>query len=385
MSPTARPRYVLIDALRGIAACSVMLYHFTGGDLRPGLERILGSLTLRAWHEGWIGVQVFFVLSGFVIANTVGDRDVTPADALRFGLRRQVRLDPPYWVSLTLASIVPWVLLHLGFNGHPLPPLRVLGAHLLYLQELLRYRSLQPIYWTLAIEVQFYMVFIAALALLRPAPRAVVPWVVLASAVYSLDASMHWRFLHGWFVPHWYLFALGASTYWVTKRRLHLAPHLAVLAWTFYQGFHYWQNWEHHRLEPLVGGVVVLLLTVAGRVGGLESWLRARWLQFVGRVSYGVYLLHPLAGAQARWHVGIQVNVHNGPGALTVLLAAVALTMVLAWVMHRLVEAPAMRLASRIRWWHGDRKPASPAHAAGVPAEDQRVERVRSIDAAQGP
>ena len=42
------------------------------------------------------------------------------------------------------------------------------------------------------------------------------------------------------------------------------------------------------------------------------------------------------------------------------LVAAVALTMVLAWVMHRLVEAPAMRLAARIRWWHGDREGTAP-------------------------
>lgn len=354
MNLPLRPRYVLIDALRGVAACAVMLYHFTGGDLRPGLARLFGEAALRGMHQGWLGVQVFFVLSGFVIANTVGDRLITIGDALRFALRRQVRLDPPYWVSLALAVLVPWVTVALGYRGRPPPSPGVIGAHLLYLQEILRLPTLQPVYWTLAIEVQFYMVFVAALAALRFAPRGVAPWLVLASALPSLDAAMHWRFLHGWFIPHWYLFALGASTYWVTKRRLPLAPHLAVLAWAVWQGVHF------DRLEPVGGGAAVLLLTVAGRVGGLESWLRARWLQFVGRVSYGVYLLHPLAGAQARWHVGVHVDLRTGPGALAVLVAAVALTMALAWVMHRAVEAPAMRLAAKFRWWHGDRERAAP-------------------------
>lgn len=350
MNPPHRPRYVLIDALRGVAACAVMLYHFTGGDLRPGLTRLFGEAVLRALHEGWLGVQVFFVLSGFVIANTIGDRLLTPGDAVRFALRRQVRLDPPYWVSLGLAVFVPWLTRALGYRGRPPPSLKVIGAHLLYLQELLRLPTLQPVYWTLAIEVQFYMVFVAALCALRLLPAALAPWAVLASALPSLDAGMHWRFLHGWFMPHWYLFALGASTCWVTRRRLPLAPHLAVVAWTMYQGVHF------DRLEPLGGGATVLLLTLAGRVGGLETWARARWLQFVGRVSYGVYLLHPLAGAQARWHVGIHVNLRSGPGALAVLVAAIALTMLLAWGLHVAVEAPAMRLAGRIRWWHGDRE-----------------------------
>ncbi len=357
MNPPPRPRYVLIDALRGIAACAVMLYHFTGGDLRPGLTRLFGATILRGCHNGWLGVQVFFVLSGFVIANTIGDRAITPGDAARFALRRQVRLDPPYWLSLALAVFVPWIIGALGYRGRPPPPLRVIGAHLLYLQEILRYPSLQPVYWTLAIEVQFYMVFVVALALLRFAPKPAVPWLLLATALPSLDAAMHWRFIHGWFIPHWYLFVLGASTYWVLKRRLPLAPHLAMAVWVA------WQGWQCDRLEPIGGVATVLLLTAAGRVGALETWLRARWLQFVGRVSYGVYLLHPLAGAQARWHVGVHVGVQSGPGALAVLTAAVALTMVFAWALHQAVEAPAMRLAAKIRWWHGDR--AAPPTSAG--------------------
>lgn len=366
--PPARPRYVLIDALRGAAACAVMLYHFTGGDLRPGLTRLFGRAALAACHHGWLGVQVFFVLSGFVIANTIGDRTVTPGDALRFGLRRQVRLDPPYWVSLALALLVPWIVSALGIRARTAPSLQAVGAHLLYLQEILRYPSLQPVYWTLAIEVQFYMVFVALLAALRYAPRPAARWVVLASALPSLDAAMHWRYLHGWFIPHWYLFALGASTYWVTKRRIPLAPHLALAAWVA------WQGWQYDRLEPLGGVATVLLLTVAGRVGGLETWLRARWLQFVGRVSYGVYLLHPLAGSQARWHVGIHVDVRSGPGALAVVVVAVAFTLLLAWALHRAVEAPAMRLAARIRWWHGDRD------AAQLGAAPYRAATVRPAD-----
>jgi peptidoglycan/LPS O-acetylase OafA/YrhL len=353
MNATSRPRYALIDALRGLAACAVMLYHFTRGDLGPGLTKLFGPWFMVGCDYGWLGVQVFFVLSGFVIANSIGDRELSFGDAARFALRRQVRLDPPYWVSLAIAVLLPWWFLRIGFQGTPIPAPRVIGAHLLYAQDFLRLPPIQPVYWTLAIEVQFYLVFVVALALLRPLATSLVPWVLAASALYAFDAGMHWRFLHGPFVPHWYLFALGASSYWVLKGRFSLVAHVALALWFA------WKGWQFRRVEPLSGVATALLITAAGKLGGLETWLRARWLQFLGRMSYGIYLLHPIAGGQARWHVGIKVDVTSGPGSFAVIVAGCGLTIGLAWILHRFVEEPSMRLAGRIRWWRGEPRDAA--------------------------
>ena len=339
-----RPRYAFVDALRGLAATAVMLYHFTQGDLAPGFEKALGHAALVGAKHGWLGVHVFFVLSGFVIAHSVGERAITFAEAARFALRRQVRLDPSYWLSLALAVFLPWFFLRIGFQGAPPPPLRVIGAHMLYLQELLRMPAIQPIYWTLAVEVQFYLVFVAGLAALRVFPSWAVRAILALTAVGSLDASMHWRFLHGWFMPYWYLFALGALTYAVTQGYFSKWLHAALLAFVFFQGRKYF------RLEPQCGVLTAAALTVAGLRGSLAHALDWAPLQFLGRVSYGIYLLHPAAGGQARWHVGIKVNVASAAGAMTVVLAGAALTFVLAWLLHVAVERPSMHLASRIRW-----------------------------------
>ncbi len=339
----ARKRYAYIDSLRGLAACAVMLYHYTGGDLREPLSTAVSSELVALLHGGWLGVQVFFVLSGFVIASTVGERAVTFMGAARFALRRQVRLDPPYWVSIALSCLIPWFWrLHLH-DGRPVPSLSRVAAHLVYLQEFLGVAEIQPIFWTLTIEVQFYLALVLGLAILRPA-RGLAIWALLASAAWSLEQGMHWRFLQGWCIPHWYLFALGALAWWTQRRRASFAAFLTLAVWCAYQGRVY------DRAEPVAGALAAASLALAARTGGLERWLSWRPLVFLGTVSYGIYLLHPIAGAQVRWFIGGAVHSRTPMGAVIVVSSAAAATVLFAWLLHVAVERPAMRLAARIRW-----------------------------------
>src|SRR5690242_16591348 len=113
-TPTAKPvvlpqRIPLIDGLRGIAAMAVVFYHFQD---RLKLGGWLGAL----FDRGNAGVGLFFVLSGFVIAMSIGSEPVGPSFIGRFALRRSLRLDPPYWASIA-------VILAIGtfgerFGGH---------------------------------------------------------------------------------------------------------------------------------------------------------------------------------------------------------------------------------------------------------------------------
>ncbi|MEZ4394112.1 MAG: acyltransferase [Polyangiales bacterium] len=339
-----RTRFTLIDGLRGVAAVSVMIYHYCNGDMRPYLAQVIPAWTLFAARKGWIGVQVFFVLSGFVIAYAIGRREMTLGGAARFALRRQVRLDPPYWVSIALSCAWLWGW-KLSLHDHRWTPswTNVL-AHVTYLQGILQIRPIQPVYWTLAIEVQFYMVFVAVLAALRRAPW-LAPWALLGSGLYSLDLATHWRVPTYWFAHHWYMFALGALTWWRLDKRLHPLPHAAFIAWVAYNAF------KFGRLEPAAAALVATLITVAGVYDRLGRWLDLRWLQFLGAVSYGIYLLHPLTGAQLRWVLTAVMGSWRSPaGALAVVTLSSIATLGCAWLLHIAVEKPAMRLAARIRW-----------------------------------
>ncbi len=95
-------RYTTIDGLRGLAATAVMLHHFTGHRAFAPSASVLPSIANQALGVGNIGVPIFFVISGFVISNSIGLSRVDTYYILNFALRRSIRLDPPYWCTILL-------------------------------------------------------------------------------------------------------------------------------------------------------------------------------------------------------------------------------------------------------------------------------------------
>src|SRR5471030_2381991 len=94
-------RMPALDAIRGVACLAVVWYHVYCFSALPQLLK-LPSWIDRIIRHGFLGVEVFFVLSGVVIALSIlGDR-ITWAYLGRFALRRSLRLDPPYWAALVL-------------------------------------------------------------------------------------------------------------------------------------------------------------------------------------------------------------------------------------------------------------------------------------------
>ncbi len=355
-----RRRYVLVDALRGLSALGVMTYHFGTGDLERPLSIALSSYATRLFEHGWIGVHVFFTLSGFVIAHSIGRREMTWTRALRFVFRRQVRLDPPYWFAIAAGTAIPLLWrMHLRGDHRFVPGPRLILAHVLYLYDLLGMRPINDVFWSLAIEVQFYLVFVLLLAFGRRVPR-VLPWLLTASAIQSLRWTLAWAFPHAWCTQHWYLFALGALVAWALdgRTRAWLPALLSVACIAAGARF--------DRLEPVAGGLVALLLLVAGLRGSLGTWLSARPLQFLGAVSYGVYLLHNFVGSQTRWLLGGRFRPGTPGGATGILVSAVLASILVAWGLHRTIEGWSIRMAARIRW---DRDTAPPPAPTEGPPE----------------
>src|SRR5690349_12055072 len=118
MSPSPQ-RLSVLDALRGIAALGVCWYHFTNGNKTFLPEGVLKS----SGTFGWLGVEMFFVISGFIIPYALHRSGYRISDYGTFILKRIIRLDPPYLVAILIVIALGYASTATpGFQGPPFEP-----------------------------------------------------------------------------------------------------------------------------------------------------------------------------------------------------------------------------------------------------------------------
>ena len=390
-------RATFIDALRGIAAFSVACYHITryGPLPKPAREFIPG--VLQIWFDhGWTGVQVFFVISGFVIAYSVRNVRVTPGYLANYALRRSIRLDPPYWTTILFVLLLHAILyLHLGFVSPLDVPSKfecpitwhLLVAHVLYMQNILGYfqsklgleiyDNLSVGLWTLCIEVQFYLLFVVGQGVAqrfpyrgRKEPADAGPVGLLTVfAPLALMSLFVWNGDYNndmWIIRFFCMFFLGASAWWALDGRI---P--AALFWIYVAAFAgriLMQVTEAGWSDDLTIGLTAALAAgvstyVAGRLGRLGSWLNVGVLQYLGRISYSLYLIH-FPASYVVTTLCLQVSGSSPSPAVATLWLALGLasSVATAHVMYVFVEAPSVRLSARFKRPAQSASSASPAH-----------------------
>lgn len=359
-NPNGLKRFEYIDGLRGLASIMVAVAHLAHAAAvkHPG---IFGAHVEQLADLGRYGVQIFFVLSGFVIAHSVMAGTHSFAYFGRFVGRRFVRLDLPYWSVIAFELALLWISGHVMIQySRDLPPVAQVLSHVVYMQGLLGYEHILPVFWTLCYEVQFYLVFVLALVLIEKLRRAgLSPNTLRKVTVFTLAASFCLSlaiYLGQLSSPHqalffdrWFQFAFGVVTY--LYYRGSCSERWIVLASAF----------------CIVGGVVLgettyrivsTSLTAATGLAILASWkydwwnalLRGPTMQFLGRISYSLYLLHVCVG----WRAVVLVREIAGASystALAYLAFAIgmAVSIVAAWIMYAIVERPAIALARKIR------------------------------------
>jgi peptidoglycan/LPS O-acetylase OafA/YrhL len=365
MSATAavKPgRFLFIDALRGLAALAVVLYHAKEGRHIDSLAAWLpGAVTTLIAH-GDLGVQVFFVLSGFVIAHSMSRHEVGLSYVGRFMLRRSIRLDPAYWASIVLVVALGVISARfVAGKVYEVPGAGRLLVHMFYLQDLLGVQPLNSIYWTLCIEIQFYLTFSLLMLLVTRLRRRLAPerafLLVMLPAVVIADAwPPHLRpaGTNKIFLEHWNLFMAGVLVWWAvvarpgdrTARGLALG-NLAVLLGLAA---------VRRDVALAVGAATAGLIYLAGARKVLGTWLSFQPLQVLGAISYSLYLVHnPITGAAFRVGYGLTGRSLGLEAFWFVMVVAVSIAF--AWVFHRAIERPTLGLSHKIPLQKGPRAP----------------------------
>lgn len=335
VAPTAqagdRGRLEELDALRGLAALGVVIYHYTTFyQWQHGHQQPLGF----GFPAGNYGVHLFFLISGFVIFMTL-DRARSAAD---FAVSRFSRLFPAYWTALALTALVVYAI------GMPQqrPDVATLLANTTMLQEILGFEDVDGSYWTLQVELFFYAQMLCWFSLrqLHRIPWVVAGWLLLTLG-YALALRKGWHFsytarvlLNLLYIPY---FALGILFYRLHVARGSRAVNVAIILACLVT--------IRVAYEPVYFAVALFCTAVFGLflAGGLR-WLRQRVFLFFGAISYSLYLLHQAIGF-AVIHRLERLGVHS----LAAISLALGLAVALATVLNRCVERPAMR-AIRQRW-----------------------------------
>ena len=331
--------------MRGLAALWVLLFHYFEAGHARDLELALPSLLAEFFHSGHFGVPVFFVLSGFVIAHSVGSQRVDSRFIGRFMFRRSIRLDPMYWFSIA-------AVIGVGFLSPlphpPLPSAPRLAAHLFYAQGLLGYKQINNVCWTLCLEVQFYLVFCLMLLVIQRLRRSghdhrsLVVLAVLSGGLALLWplGLAHFSVWPGLFLPQWYSFLAGVFAYWTFQKRL-------PAYWFFLFAGALLISPVAHRHFPGLSALIALLILCAGRLGKLAQWLAWRPLRVLGAISYCLYLLHNPATSMIG---GLAYTTPRTPAWeafwLIVIGAAVC---AIAWLAWYFIERPSILLSKRFR------------------------------------
>jgi peptidoglycan/LPS O-acetylase OafA/YrhL len=375
---TAARRIFDIEILRGAAICMVLIEHLPLNLLTS--QHAFFRFATTVWR-GAMGVDLFFVISGFVIARgllpqleAAASAGATP-DALRhFWLSRAFRLLPAAWLWIAIpVGLSTWLGSASVFGDVHQNRDAAVAALLNYANiYVTRFHTVGPpppatiIYWSLSLEEQFYLL----LPLLIVTTRSFLPWVMAGALVYQFTAplSLLADFTRPGALATGVLLALAARRPWYPRLLPAILVRSAVARGLLSGGCIAGLGvlgvestpWKL-TLVALIAGLLVFAASF-DRFAVWPDWRSARLMAWIGSRSYALYLTHMTVFR------GVRETVHHFTGVRPPLsvssdvmevTVAMSVTLLAAELTHRLVEKPAQALGRRL---------ITPAHVTG-PAE----------------
>jgi len=314
--------------LRAIAALMECVFHFAyhvgeEGDFLPA-----DNWFRQIAFFGSEGVYVFFVISGFIIPYALYQSRYTLQNYFRFLLKRFLRLHPPYVLSMLLSGLVVlgyaiWYWKPFVFEWHRI------AAHFVFLVPWQETEWFNAIYWTLALEFQYYIVIALIFPLL--VKNRMFSW--LAIAVFMvLGIVFPDRRLVFLFAP---VFAAGMSVFLAKEKKFFWWEAALVVAIAAIQA--------RYLISPATA-VTTLLTTLAVAFWNWES----KPTNWMGEISYSLYLTHGFSGGQILYFFGRYF--HSFGEKMILLFLAVLASLIFAWIYWRIIEVPSMEWSKLVKY-----------------------------------
>lgn len=350
---SAVARIPFVDALRAVVATMVAWHHFAlywplAFPTVPSTYPLMDWLRDYRW-----AVQVFFIISGYVLARSMSPRTWNGRHVGWFVVRRYCRLGLPYLAAVALAIGVcalgrPWI--SQDVVGHA-PTWQQVLAHVVFLQDILGYDSLSAGLWFVAIEFQLGLVYVAmlyardALAPLWGSPPGddatplamFLGWVLAVPSLFYFNVDERFD---AWAIYFFGQFFMGVMVYHAlqgrTRALLFWLYSLAVVAALVY-------CWRWRLATSLAAG---LGLFAAGKFGLMERWPVSRVVAYLGITSYSLFLVHfpVFVLVVTMW---LRFDASSGWSPSIALGVAYLSSLAVADVFYRAVELPAWQLSRK--------------------------------------
>lgn len=327
----AAKHITILDFLRGVAALSVAVFHFV---LPQGvLHKLYVPVMLQIFGRGNLGVEIFFVISGFVIPYSLLGKNYTLKRFFNYIAKRVIRINPPAYASMLLI-ILQWYLIE-HFVTSETPYLSRLSFmqivnNVLFTVPFTKHLWISGVFWTLAIEFQFYIIL--GLLFNYLFERNIIIFLLF----FLIVGLTPYQPYPGSFFQYSSLFAMGGLTLFRRQNTIRNYLYLTLLA--LFCGICYYKL----GLLPMVVGAATSLCIQYLSFSNVVT-------RFLGKISYSLYLIHLFAGLVCQF-VLIKF-IPTGPliNRVFMQLLCVIITVGSSYIFYLVAERPFIKLASRFK------------------------------------
>ncbi|WP_027419387.1 acyltransferase family protein [Crocinitomix catalasitica] len=327
-----------IEFIRAIAALSVALFHFTN-HTSENIPLIANEDIRQAFHFGAQGVEMFYIISGFIIPYALYYGGYHIRDYFQYLGKRLSRLLPPYFIVLALITI--WT--NFLFEYVWLTPYNIqwrqLFANGFFMVDFINAFEwlksffpdntwINPIFLTLKVELQFYLLIGLLFPLITKSK-----WLFAGIAIFLLLFGLYTNNANTFFVSAPY-FLLGLCTFFIRQIEKH---------WVYYviAGIILLDLAYFYMPQDLVVSLITFILVL-----GLPS--QFKFFNITGKISYSFYLIHGLTGQQFLYFTRSHYLTTHYPYLM--IIFALIISWVAAYLLYKLVEKPSIILSKKFKY-----------------------------------
>jgi len=320
----------VLDFLRGLAALGVVLFHYSNSTTSTTIDNYL-SPYLR---YGQYGVQVFFVISGFVIPYSMLRSNYQIKSFFKYIQRRFVRICPPSYLAILLYIMLYYsaiLIIKRPIDGIHWPGLTFTSivGNLTYAVNLLNTDWFLNVFWTLAIEFQFYLIIGIAFPLVVSKKKLIV--------IATLAVGLFLGFIEiEWFFKYASFFILGIVLFYrsqnlITKQEFIIMSAISII-------FCFAQN----SMPEFIFGLIAYLIILSGFKFDFN------FTNFLGRISYSLYITHVTVGIAAEIVIKRLITFYEYPtGKIILLFIYVGIAIAFSALYYRFIEKPFIKHSKR--------------------------------------